>query len=444
MSQDDVSLAKALSQAVHKITRPADYDPLMDLIGDAQLVLLGEASHGTEEFYRERANITMRLITERGFNAVAIEGDWPDAYRINEYVRGERPVSAIQALEGFQRFPSWMWANREVLQFISWLHDHNQRLREEDRTGFYGLDLYSMHTSMAAVIAYLDKMDPDAAKHARARYACLDHFGVNPQSYGYGINYGGLAACEEEVIRQLLELRSNAENYLADDGRSAADAYFYATQNARLVKNAEEYYRQMFSRSVSSWNLRDQHMTETLEALIEHLSQTRNRAKVVVWAHNSHIGDARATEMGGRGEFNIGQLVRERYGDAAVNVGFMTYSGTVTAASDWDEPGQRKRVRIGMRGSYEKLMHEVGIPAFLLRFDQNPDLAEPLREPRLERAIGVVYRPVTERVSHYFMASLPHQFDAVLHIDETRALEPLDLVEHWQVNEEPETYPFGI
>ncbi|HEU4709033.1 MAG TPA: erythromycin esterase family protein, partial [Methylophilaceae bacterium] len=207
---------------------------------------------------------------------------------------------------------------------------------------------------------------------------------------------------------------------------------------------AEEYYRNMFSRSVSTWNLRDQHMAETLETLINHLNETNNSAKIVVWAHNSHIGDARATEMGGRGELNIGQLVRERYGEAAVNIGFMTYTGTVTAASDWDEPGQRRRVRTGLHGSYERLMHEVGMPAFLLRFDRKNAAVEQLREPRLERAIGVVYRPSSERMSHYFLASLPNQFDALLHFDETRAVEPLDLIEHWQINEEPETYPFGV
>lgn len=444
MRQDDTSLVRALSHAAHPVTQPGGYDGLLDRIGDAQIVLLGEASHGTEEFYRERANITRRLITERSFNAVAIEGDWPDAYRVNEYVKGERQMSAMQALEGFRRFPTWMWANRDVLQFITWLHEHNLSRREEEKTGFYGLDLYSMHASMAAVIHYLDKIDPSAARTARERYACLDHFGVDPQSYAYGLKYGGLEACEEEVIRQLLELRSNADTYLGKDGRPAADAYFYATQNARLVKNAEEYYRQMLSRSVSTWNLRDQHMGETLDSLIDHLIETNNRAKVVVWAHNSHVGDARATEMGGRGELNIGQLVREHYGDAAVNVGFMTYSGTVTAAADWDEPGQRRRVHVGMHGSYEKLMHEVDIPAFLLRFDRNHDLVHQLAEPRLERAIGVVYRPATERVSHYFLASLPNQFDALLHFDVTQAVEPLDRVEHWQINEEPETYPFGL
>ena len=445
MRQNDSSLVEGLAHAAHEITgRSRDYDPLLNLIGDAQLVMLGEATHGTQEFYRERADITRRLITERGFNAVAIEGDWPDAYRINEYVKGEALISADQALDGFKRFPTWMWANQEVLQFISWLHDYNQLQDDEDKAGFYGLDLYSMHASMAAVIGYLNRIDPEAAARAKERYACLDHFGVNPQSYAYATAYRGLDDCEEEVVRQLLELRSDADRYLKKDGRTASDAYFYATQNARLVKNAEEYYRLMFNREVSTWNLRDRHMADTLEALVDHLNVTSNRAKVVIWAHNSHVGDARATEMGKRGEFNIGQLLRERYGDNAVNIGFTTYSGSVTAASDWDEPGQRRRVRIGMPGSYERLMHDVGLPAFLLRFDRNSELIDQLRQPRMERAIGVVYRPESERASHYFLASLPNQFNALLHFDETQALEPLDLIEHWQIDEEPETFPFGV
>lgn len=445
MRQNDSSLAAGLAQTVHEITgRSRNYDPLLNLVGDAQIVMLGEATHGTQEFYRERANITRRLITERGFNAVAIEGDWPDAYRINEYAKGEALISANEALDGFKRFPTWMWANQEVLQFISWLHDYNRLQDDESKAGFYGLDLYSMHASMAAVIGYLNRIDPEAAARAKERYACLDHFGVNPQSYAYATAYRGLDDCEEEVVRQLLELRSDAESYLEKDGRTASDAYFYATQNARLVKNAEEYYRLMFNRDVSTWNLRDRHMADTVEALVDHLNKVSNRAKVVIWAHNSHVGDARATEMGKRGEFNIGQLLRERYGDNAVNIGFTTYSGSVTAASDWDEPSQRRRVRIGLPGSYERLMHDVGLPAFLLRFDRNTELIDQLRQPRLERAIGVVYRPESERVSHYFLASLPNQFNALLHFDETQALEPLDLSEHWQIDEEPETFPFGV
>lgn len=439
------ALSSAIRQNACKMYGSAkDYDPLADLIEDAQVVLLGEATHGTREFYHERAVITKRLITEYGFSAVAIEGDWPDAYRVNQYVKGDAgSTSATQALDGFKRFPTWMWCNREVLEFVEWLHTYNQAQKIESQVGFYGLDLYSLHASMAAVISYLSKMDPEAAQRARRRYACFDHFGINPQNYAYGTTYGGYEACEHVVILQLLELRGKAADYLQHDGRLAADEYFYAEQNAKLVKNAEEYYRLMFHGDVSSWNLRDRHMVETLEALDKHLSTLNGKAKIVVWAHNSHIGDARATEMGSRGEFNVGELVRQHYGQLAVNIGFTTYAGTVTAASNWDEPGQRRRVRAALPGSYESLLHDTGLQAFLLKFEDK-DLADELRIPRLERAIGVVYRPDTERLSHYFVASLPDQFDAVLHFDQTQAVEPLDLTEHWQIDEEPETFPFGI
>ncbi len=429
--------------------QPEDYDQLADLVEGADIVLLGEASHGTSEFYHERATITKRLITHYGFNAIAIEGDWPDAYRVNQYVKGQLgDITAKQSLDGFKRFPTWMWCNREVLGFVEWLYYHNHQLGSERQVGFYGLDLYSMHASMDAVIQYLNKIDPEAAIRARNRYACFDHFGINPQHYAYATNFGAAEACEQDVIQQLHELRSKALDYQQHDGRLAADEYFFAEQNAKLVKNVEKYYRLMFNRDVSSWNLRDRHMVDTLEALDKHLTTQNGKAKIVVWAHNSHVGDARATEMGARGEFNIGQLVREHYGRLAVNIGFTTYTGTVTATSDWDEPGQRRRVRPALPGSYESLLHDVEIPAYLLKFDghdaSNHDLINEFRIPRLERAIGVVYRPETERLSHYFLASLPEQFDAVIHIDETQAVEPLDLTEHWQVDEEPETYPFGI
>jgi len=429
--------------------QPEDYDLLADLVDGADIVLLGEATHGTSEFYHERATITKRLITHYGFNAIAIEGDWPDAYRVNQYVKGQlKDITAKQSLDGFKRFPTWMWCNREVLGFVEWLYYHNHQLASERQVGFYGLDLYSMHASMDAVIQYLNKIDPEAAIRARNRYACFDHFGINPQNYAYATNFGAAEACEQDVIQQLHELRSKALDYQQHDGRLAADEYFFAEQNAKLVKNVEKYYRLMFNRDVSSWNLRDRHMVDTLEALDKHLTTQNGKAKIVVWAHNSHVGDARATEMGARGEFNIGQLVREHYGRLSVNIGFTTYTGTVTASSDWDEPGQRRRVRPALPGSYESLLHDVEIPAYLLKFDghdaSNHDLINEFRIPRLERAIGVVYRPETERLSHYFLASLPEQFDAVIHIDETQAVEPLDLTEHWQVDEEPETYPFGI
>lgn len=426
----------------------SDYDPLLAQIGDARLVLLGEASHGTHEFYRERAEITRRLIREQGFGGVAVEADWPDAYRVNCYLRGVGPdQSADRALDDFQRFPTWMWRNTVVRDFVEWLRHYNAAQSQAGReVGFYGLDLYSLYNSIEAVLDYLDKVDPAAAQRARARYGCFEDFGEDTQAYGYAATFGLTRSCEQEVVNQLVELQRHATDYARRDGRIAEDDYFYAEQNARLVKNAEQYYRTMFQKRVSSWNLRDRHMAETLEALRAHLDQQRPGTKLVVWAHNSHLGDARATEMAWRGELNLGQLVRERHAQAARLIGFTTYSGTVTAASDWDGPAERKRVRPGLPGSYEALFHEVGStgPAsgrnFLLPLR---DDARGLDEARLERAIGVIYRPETERLSHYFEARLSKQFDAILHFDETRALEPLQPIVGRPSAEAPETYPTG-
>lgn len=429
--------------------KPNDYDVLNDLVDGVDIALLGEASHGTKEFYQERIAITKHLIKNFGFNAVAIEGDWPDAYKVNEYVKGHlKHTSAKQSLDGFKRFPTWMWCNREVLGFVEWLHYYNHNQKSEDQVGFYGLDLYSLHASMNAVINYLYKVDTAAAERARCRYACFDHFGVSPRNYAYAVNYGAAKSCEHDAIQALHELRSKENEYLLKDGKLAADDFFFAEQNAKLVKNAEQYYRLMFEQEVSTWNMRDRHMVDTLKALDKHLTKQNGKAKIVVWAHNSHVGDARATEMSTRGELNVGQIVREHYGRLAVNIGFTTYTGKVTASTDWDEPGQRFHVRPALPGSYESIMHDAELPAFLLKFDKhnpaNESLIDAFYMPRLERAIGVVYRPESERLSHYFLASLPEQFNAVIHIDETEALEPLDLNEHWYKNEEPETYPFGI
>lgn len=439
------SLTRSIGEALHPLTGDAaDYDPLLELIGDAHLVLLGEASHGTHEFYRTRAEITKRLIREKGFNAVAVEADWPDAYRVNCYVRGAgNDHDAEEALRGFERFPTWMWRNADVLDFLGWLRDHNEGRPIGEKAGFYGLDLYSLHTSMTAVLSYLEKVDPEAARRARGRYGCFDQFGEDTQAYGYVASLGLGRSCEDEVVHQLTELRRRAADYARRDGRVAADEFFYAEQNARLVKNAEQYYRSMFYGRASSWNLRDRHMAETLEALVAHLGDGRRAPRVVLWAHNSHLGDARATDMAERGELNIGQLVREMHRRDAVLVGFTTHHGTVTAASDWGASPERKRVRPGLRDSYEALFHEVGTPDFLLLL-RDPHVAEELREPRLERAIGVIYRPETERMSHYFHARLPDQFDAVLHFDETRAVEPLERTPHWERGEVPETFPSGI
>ena len=423
-----------------------DYDALLDLVGDARLVLVGEASHGTHEFYRERARITRRLITEKGFTAVAVEADWPDAYRVNRYARGDgTDADAVDALGGFKRFPAWMWRNADVLDFIGWLRAHNDGVADSRRkVGFFGLDLYSLHASIEAVLTYLDKVDPIGASAARYRYSCFEHFGEDPQAYGYAASFGLTRSCEQEVVSQLVELHRRAAEYARRDGRVAADDFFYAEQNARLVKNAEEYYRTMFRGRVSSWNLRDRHMAETLHALLVHFEQQDRHSKVVLWAHNSHLGDARATDMGNAGEFNVGQLVRQRYGPDAILIGFSTYSGTVTAASSWGGPAERKQVRPALSESYESLFHDASAGRFMLNLREPSTAKSALRREMLERAIGVIYLPETERISHYFLARLSDQFDAVLHFDETRAVEPLERTGEWEAGEVPETFPSGM
>jgi erythromycin esterase-like protein len=376
---------------------------------------------------------------------VAVEADWPDAYRVNRYVRGTgADQGSVEALGDFGRFPTWMWRNADVLDFVGWLRAYNDTKPAAGRAGFYGLDLYSLRASMEAVLAFLEKIDPAAARRARTRYACFDQFGDNAQQYGYAAGYGLGPSCEGEVVAQLLELHRHRAEYASRDGRVAADEFFFAEQNARLVRNAEEYYRAMFRGRAESWNLRDQHMGETLRELLPFLDRTHSAARVVVWAHNSHLGDARATEMGEGGELNVGQLMREHFGAAAVLVGFTTSTGTVTAATDWDGPAHRRHVRPALAGSYERLFHEVGIPRFLLPLRTDPELASALSGPRLERAIGVIYVPETERRSHYFHARLPEQFDYVLHFDETRALEPLERTSMWDVGEMAETFPSGL
>jgi erythromycin esterase-like protein len=433
----------AIRAAARPLTGGAhDYDPLLDLVGDARFVLLGEATHGTHEFYEERARITQRLIEDKGFHAVAVEADWPDAYRVNRYVRGQgEDRDANEALSGFQRFPNWMWRNTDVERFVDWLRKHNQKAAGR-QVGFYGLDLYSMFTSISEVLGYLDKVDPQAARIARERYACFDHYHEDSQHYGYSANLSLSASCEEGVIEQLNQLQQRALEYMQKDG--SEEGFFYAQQNARLVKNAEEYYRTMFRGRVSSWNLRDSHMAETLEALSQHLSKDDEPAKIVVWEHNSHIGDARATEVGELGEWNVGELARKAYDGQTRLIGFSTYDGFVTAASEWDAPAEHKRVRPGMPGSYEELLHETGLPRFLLPLREDSPARDAMMEKRLERAIGVIYLPRTERHSHYFSAQMARQFDAVIHIDRTSAVHPLDPGGGWHSEEPPETYPGGF
>ena len=435
-----------LEEALHPITGAVeDYDDLFELIGGRRVVLIGEASHGTHEFYRERARITQTLIERHGFSVVAVEGDWPDAYRVDQYVTGASDdASADEALSSFRRFPTWMWRNHEVMTFVEWLRDYNAAHPPlAHQAHFYGLDLYSLRASIEAVLAYLEKMDPDEAQRARERYSCFDHIGLDGQTYGYALARGVADPCENEVVDQLVELRERADIYLSRDGLAAQDALFSAERNALLVHNAEEYYRQMYRGGISSWNLRDRHMASTLEALVAHLEGRRGTSKVVVWAHNSHVGDARATAMGSRGELNIGQLARQRYGEDAFLIGFSTYDGHVSAASNWGGPVERKRVRPARVDSHEALLHEASIADFWLATkDLAPD--EQLSALRLERAIGVIYRPETELQSHYFAADLVHQFDVVMHIDRTRALQPLETTSLWDSGEPPETYPSGL
>jgi erythromycin esterase-like protein len=425
-----------------------DGDRIMEIIGDARVVLIGEATHGTHEFYRERAQITRRLIAERGFGAVAIEADWPGAARVDRYVRGAGDdTSADAALSGFRRFPDWVWRNTVVASFVDWLRSHNASRPAAGRVGVYGLDLYSLHASMAAVVEYLERTDPAAAERARLRYGCFDHASRDGQAYGWAVDAGILDPCEDAVVAQLDELRARvARSYEAGASRGdpdSLDALFHAEQNARVARDAEAYYRAMYHGREEAWNLRDRHMAETLREVLRHLDRRQRGTRVVVWAHNSHLGDARATGMAERGEWNLGQLLREWAPDDCVSIGFSTSSGTVTAAREWGEAAERRRVRPGLRGSWEDLFHGVaeatGRHGFLVPLDGEVPLA--MDRPRLQRAIGVVYRPESERWSHYTPADLPRQFDALVHLEETTAVTPLERSCNWHMGEPAAAFP---
>ena len=402
-----------------------------DRFADRRIVMLGESSHGTHEFYAARAAITRRLVEQHGFTIVAVEGDWPDAAAYNRFIRGE-PADA-NTEQPFQRFPTWMWRNTVMPGFLADLRAINAERGEDTRAGFYGLDIYNMSGSIEAVLAYLDEHDPQAAATARERYGCLTPWQSDPATYGRSALRKGFAECEEAVVAQCREMLDHA---IDQDGGS-----FSAAMNARLVASAERYYRIMYHGGSESWNLRDSHMADTLEHLLENRGPD---SKAVVWAHNSHIGDARETDMGAvRGEHNIGQLARERWGeDAVALVGFGTHGGTVSAASDWDGEREVKRINPSRRDSYERLCHDSGVERFLLDLKGNAQLRDRLSDPRLERFIGVIYRPETERWSHYSEAVLPRQFDAWCWFDETRALEPLE--PHEPHDGPAETFPFGV
>jgi protein-L-isoaspartate(D-aspartate) O-methyltransferase len=410
----------------------ADLDPLLERIGEARVVLLGEATHGTSEFYRMRARITQALIERKGFGIMAVEADWPDAARIDHYVRHfDTPPAEWKA---FTRFPEWMWRNEEVQEFVEWLREHNFSRPSEDRVSFHGLDLYSLYTSIGAVLRYLDDVDPESARVARARYGCLTPWESDPATYGRMALTGRYRECERDVTAMLTDMLRKRAEYSARDGERFADAM----HNARVVANAERYYRVMYYGSAESWNLRDRHMFDTLSELRR---AGGPQARAVVWEHNSHIGDARATEMSARGELNVGQLCREAYGAEAYLVGFGTDSGTVAAADDWDGPMKVKDVRPAHAESYERQCHEARVPSFLLPLQKHVELRGQLLVPRLERAIGVLYRPQTELASHYFQAVLPRQFDEYCWFDRTSAVRPLDTV---RMRGMPATYPFGL
>ncbi|HEX8317074.1 erythromycin esterase family protein [Longimicrobium sp.] len=405
-----------------------DYDALIAQVGDARFVLLGEATHGTHEFYRERARITQRLIRDKGFTAVAIEGEWPDAMRVDRFIHGE-PGAATpeQALVGFTSgFPQWMWANTDIRDLAGWLRTHNQAQPAAQRVSFYGLDVYSFYESADSVVSFLSRTDPAAAARARQRYACFSRHRPNPQEYGMAANTAGRPLCREQAVAQAAEMeeRYQAHPHVGADTR-ADDELFSAMQHARVVRNAEEYYRVMFEGGPTSWNQRDRHMAQTLESIVTHLEAQGKTPKVVVWAHNTHSGDARMTEMGSGGELNVGQLMRQAYAERSFLVGFTTYAGTVLAAEEWDAPGRLRRLNPALPESYSGLFHRTGLPAFLLTFRGREELSRVLGEPRLERAVGVIYAPRTERQSHYFNAVMSKQFDAVIHVDSSTAVTPL-------------------
>jgi protein-L-isoaspartate(D-aspartate) O-methyltransferase len=434
-----VTLAGSVAKAVEPLDGiwEGSLVRLMERIGDARIVCLGEASHGTAEFYDMRTRITRELVERKGFTIVAVEADWPDARQIDGYVRDTWVEPGGQP--AFQRFPTWMWANGQVLTLLYWMREYNESVAERDRSvGFYGLDLYSLYNSIDSVVRYLDDVDPEAARVARHRYGCLSPWQGDPAAYGAAATSGRYEACEQDVVQMLRDLLEKRFEYTDRDGERFLDA----AQNARLITNAERYYRTMYRGGRASWNLRDTHMFDTLETLLRFRGPD---AGAVVWAHNSHLGDASATEMGAGGQINVGQLCRERFGSDAYLIGFGTDHGTVAAATDWGGPMEIKQVRPSHEQSYERVCLESEIPSFLLplREGEAGVVRARLLPERLERAIGVIYRPETEIQSHYFYASLPRQFDEYIWVHETRAVDPLTTATE-EGRDLPETFPFGL
>jgi erythromycin esterase-like protein len=428
-----------LIEAITRVARPlrddADLDPLMERIGDARVVLLGEASHGTHEFYTWRDRITRRLVAEKGFHFVAVEGDWPDCYLVNRWIKGQDAGQSVRGmLHAFERWPTWMWANEEVARLAEWLRQHNDALPAERRVGFYGLDVYSLWDSMDVVTRYLEKVDPEAAARARGAYGCFDPYGEDVQDYAMATALVP-TSCEEQVVRALADLRSRGPDY-AEEGR---EAFFNAEQNALVARNAERYYRAMIRGGAQSWNVRDTHMIETLERLLQHHGP---QSKAIVWEHNTHVGDARATDMARVGMVNVGSLARERWNDAVVIAGFSSYGGSVIAGTEWGAPMQRMRVPDAREESWEALFHAAGAEDKLLLMGDLDDEPAAL-DARGHRAIGVVYHPDRESRGNYVPSVLPYRYDAMLYVDRSHALHPLKM-QATMPHEPPETYPSGM
>jgi erythromycin esterase len=431
---------RELIEAVKRIEKPLrgdeDLDPLLERIGDARVVLLGEASHGTHQYYAWRDRISRRLIEEKGFGFIAVEGDWPDCYLLNRWVKGvDGGGGAREMLHAFERWPTWMWANHEVAELAEWLRRHNEGRPEDGRVGFYGLDVYSLWDSMDVVTRYLEKVDPEAAKRARGAYGCFDPYGEDVQDYAMATALVP-TSCEEEVVRILSDLRAKGPDYHAE-GR---EAYFNAEQNALVARNAERYYRAMIRGGAQSWNVRDRHMIETLERLLRHHGPD---AKAIVWEHNTHVGDARATDMARAGMVNVGSLARERWGGDVVIAGFSSHRGSVIAGSEWGAPMQRMTVPEAREGSWEHVFHQAGAHDRLVMMDDLDDV-EAAQPARGHRAIGVVYHPEREATGNYVPSVLPFRYDAMLYIDHSHALRPLKMDARLDSHEPPETYPSGM
>ena len=440
---------KSLPSHITHLTEKYDFEKLIEVLKNHKIIMLGESTHGTHEFYKARIELTKELIKNHKITAITLEGDWPSVYKINKYVQGSSPKdTAFSSLSSIDQFPLWMWRNKDFLEFVIWLYEHNTQLEQKNRIGIFGLDLYSLHKSALEVIKYLEKVDPKESELAKQRYNCFDKFGFDMQNYGYLTTQNLAPDCQKEIVEQLVSLQEKSHEYLKDDGFVKQEELFCAEQNSIVVKNAETYYKSLFfGGSNISWNIRDSHMMNTLKFLYDHQKNQAKDPKIIVWAHNSHIGDCRATQFADDGQINIGQLAREYFGNKVFLLGFMTYQGTVSAASEWGAQVERKIVRPGISESYEKLFHELARPEQSRRADTDLLIfSDKLSEldPMLQRAIGVIYKPETERFSHYFLTDLKKQFNALIYYDYTIAVEPLEKTAEWEKGEMPATYPFGI